>query len=257
MSTHHFEVDEPEQVIVKADEVDQTGTDISPVPDEELLAEVVDGLTLEPSPIIERQMPAGLTSGNARPTGRLGLVRDAAAAPPPPMQPPPPTPGQNALELAPDSLSLAQLRRIVQDIPKVEQQVYAFRYADTQPFPEELDEWFQYSEPERMMLVGSKVSFHQQWKEFCHRQSLDTSTSWLDADSDTRKTFLKHLLSGLDDSDLYTRIEALEAVCYAMCGVWGLTGGRPIDDYPENPTAEEESDNPRTKSLQIKWIVDN
>lgn len=256
MSTHQIEADEPEHVIVKADEVDQTGTDISPVPDEELLAEVVDGLALEPSPVIEKQIPAGPISGNARPTGRPGLARDTAA-PPPPMQPPPPAPGQNAIELAPDSLSLAQLRRIVQDIPRVEQQVYAFRYADTQPFPEELDEWFQYSEPERMMLVGSKVSFHQQWKEFCHQHSLDTSASWLDAETDTRKSFVKHLLTGLDDSDLYTRIEALEAVCYAMCGVWGLTGGRSVEDYPENPTAEEESENPRTKSLQIKWIVDN
>ncbi|OKL62634.1 hypothetical protein UA08_01385 [Talaromyces atroroseus] len=255
MSTDNVETDGPGHVIVKADEVDQTGTDISPVPDEQLMAEV-NGLTLEPSPVFEEQIQAAPSSGNPRSTARPGITRDSAA-PPPPMQPPPPAPGQNAAELAPDSLSLAQLKRIVQDIPRTEQQAYAFHYADCQSFPEEIDEWFQYSEPERMMLVGSKVSFHQQWKEFCHQRSVDTNSSWIDAQRDYQKAFLKHLLVGLDDSDLFSRIEALEAICYVLCGVWGLTGGKSIEDYPQNPTAEEESENPKSKSLQIKWIVDN
>jgi hypothetical protein len=255
MSTDPIDGNGPGQVIVMADEVDQTGTDISPVPDEQLMAEVVDGLTLEPSPVIEEQPQDLSAPRDPRTAGRPAMRRDVA--PPPPLQPPPPAPGQQAADLAPDSLSLAQLRRIVQDIPRVEQQVYAFRYADCQPFPEELDEWFQYSEPERMMLLGSKVSFDQQWHDFCQQSPGYSDSSWLDVSRDFQKSFIESLLANLDHSDMFSRIEALEAICYTMCGVWGLTGGRHVDDYPDQPTEEEEAETPKSKSLQIKLIVDS
>lgn len=258
MTTHHVAADDAGHVIVKADEVDQTGTDISPIPDDELMAEVVDGLTLEPSSVLDEQDQVASSSGNARSTGRPGLARDAAA-PPPPMQPPPPAPGQNAVELAPDSLSLAQLRRIVQDIPRVEQQAYAFRYADTQPFPEELDEWFQYSGPERTLFIICNTSFHLAWQNFCHEHSVDVNSSYLDADREFQKSFLRHHFTKLQDLklDLRAHIQALEVICYALCGVWKLTAGKSVDDYPEAPATEEEKETPRSKSLQIKWIVEN
>lgn len=258
MSNHLIESVDRGEIIVKADEVDQTGTDISPVPDEQLLAQVADDFALKPlaaAAAVDRTSSVPVSCG-IRPLMRPGLARDAIA-PPPPMQPPPPAPGQSAAELATDSLSLAQLRRIVQDIPKAEQQVYAFRYADYQAFPEELDEWFQYSEPERMMLMGSKVSFQQQWNEFTRENMRSDSLSWLDVDNDTRKAFIRLLLRGLNDSDLYTRIEALESICYVMCGIWGITGGKAAEDYPDNPTDQEESETPKSKSLQIQWIVEN
>ncbi|KAH8695124.1 transmembrane hyphal anastomosis protein Ham2/Far11 [Talaromyces proteolyticus] len=256
MSADPIEGDEPSQVIVKADEVDQTGTDISPIPDEQLMAEVVDGLTLEPSPLIEDQVQQVPGSRDPRQTGRPAIRRDGVA-PPPPLQPPPPAPGQQATELAPDSLSLAQLKKIVQDMPRFEQQAYAFRYADCQSFPEELDEWFQYSEPERMMLLGSKVSFEQQWQDFCQQSSLHPDPSWLDVGRDLRKSFVNSLLVNLDHEDMFSRIEALEAICYAMCGVWGSTAGRSVDDYPDEPTEQEKAETPKLKSLQIEWIVNN
>jgi hypothetical protein len=68
---------------------------------------------------------------------------------------------------------------------------------------------------------------------------------------------MKLMLDGLQVSDMFSRIEALEAICYTITGVWGNTGGKSVEDYPENPTAEEAAETPILKSLQIKWIVDN
>jgi hypothetical protein len=256
MSSTSIEPNDSTEVIVKADEIDQVGSDLSFVSDDQLVGEVVDGLPLGATPAVGEAASNTSGPGNVRITGRPELRRDAAA-PPPPLQPPPPAPGQQGFEMAPDSLSLAQLKRIVQDIPKVEQQVYAFEYADCQPFPEELDEWFQYSEPERMMLLGSQVSFDQHWQEFCEQQSSGTEPSWLDASHEVRALFMEHMLDGLQVSDMFSRIEALEAICYTISGVWGITGGKFVQDYPEDPTAEEAAETPRSKSLQIKWIVDN
>ncbi|KAL1970278.1 hypothetical protein VTN77DRAFT_5438 [Rasamsonia byssochlamydoides] len=251
------ERNDPNKHIVKADEVDQTGTDISPVPDDQLMAEVVNGLTRDQAPSTGDSASNAPGGRNPRASGRSELRRDTGA-PPPPLQPPPPAPGQQNAELAPDSLSLAQLKKIVQDIPKAEQRAYAFEYADCQPFPEELDEWFQYSEPERMMLLSSKVSFEHHWKEFCEQSSSALGqVSWLDASPELRKSFMERMLDGLHNPDLFSRIEALEAVCYTMAGVWGVTAGRAVDDYPDEPTAKEAAETPKSKSLQIKWIENN
>jgi N1221-like protein len=239
----------PDRPLIKADEVDQTGTDISTVSDDQLMAEVVEGLKAERARgtgDLASHLPS--FPGNLKSPVRPELRRDAVA-PPPPIQPPPPAPGQQMADPA-DSLSLAQLRRIVQEIPKMEQPAYTFRYADTQPFPEELEEWFQYHEPDRMMLLGSKVAFEHNWQAFCDHQEL----SWLAANHDLQASFMKQILEGLRNPDRFARIEALEAVCYAITGVWGLTGGRSVDDFPEEVTAEEAAETPKARSLQIRWI---
>jgi hypothetical protein len=65
------------------------------------------------------------------------------------------------------------------------------------------------------------------------------------------------MLKGLQHSDMFSRIEALEAICYTLAGVWGKTGGKSVEDYPDEPTTKEADETPRSKSLQIKWIVNN
>lgn len=159
-----------DQHIVKADEVDQTGTDISPVPDDQLMEEVAEGLRQEQ---VSQNAPSGTTeipAQTGKPPRRPELRRETSA-PPPPMQPPPPAPGQQNMDRASGSLNLAQLRRIVQEMPRVEQPAYAFEYADSQPFVEEIEEWFQYNEFDRVMLVGMKSSFEHQWHVFHENQS--------------------------------------------------------------------------------------
>lgn len=248
VSGHHF---------VKADEVDQTGTDISTVSDDQLMAEVAEGLKGYASQGVQDPVESGSALGNIKPSARPELRRDSAA-PPPPRQPPPPAPVQQNGEEPADSLSLGQLRRIVQELPKLEQPAYAFKYADSQPFPDELDEWFQYSEPDRIMLLGTKVSFEYNWKSFCAREcSSPGEISWLSANHNLRKSFIEQMLHGFHNSDLFARIESLEAVCYAMLGVWGLTAGKVSDDYPDEPTPHEAAETPRTRSMQITWIEKN
>lgn len=242
---HHF---------VKADEVDQAGTDIATVSDDQLMVKVAEGLKGE------KVQGAGDSTSNTSATRgakRPELRRDSVA-PPPPLQPPPPAPVQQNAESSTDSLSLSQLRQIVQEMPKMEHPAYAFEYTDCQPFSDELDEWFQYSEPDRIMLLGSKVSFEYNWKAFCERHSPSSGEmSWLDASQELRKSFMEQMLDGLKNPDLFSRIEALEAVCYAMAGVWGVTAGKVADDYPEEVTAKEAAETPKFKSLQIKWIENN
>ncbi|GKZ68391.1 hypothetical protein AnigIFM50267_003071 [Aspergillus niger] len=247
MQEHHF---------VKADEVDQTGTDISTVSDDQLMEEVAEGLRQEQSQQNVSTAPNEAPVEIHRAPKRPELRRDAAA-PPPPLQPPPPAPVQQNVERPSDSLSLAQLKQLVQEMPKVEQPAYAFEYADSQPFAEEVEEWFQYSEFDRVMLIGMKSSFEHRWNCFCEDQSMDNvPQSWITASYELRKTFMNQLINNLGDRAVLVRIEALEAICYALTGVWGLTAGRVVDELPEGrpqPGAEA----PESRSLQIKWIEQN
>ncbi|PYH82287.1 putative pheromone-dependent cell cycle arrest protein Far11 [Aspergillus uvarum CBS 121591] len=251
-----------EQHIVKADEVDQTGTDISTVSDDQMLEEVAEELRQEqqafsdhaPTTSTLEQAPRG---AEKLPPRRPELRRDSSA-PPPPLQPPPPAPVQHNQpqnqDAPPDSLSLAQLRQLVQEMPKVEQPAYAFEYADAQPFVEEIEEWFQYNEYDRAMLVGMKWSFEHKWHTFCEDRSVDPSQQyWLAAPRDLQKAFMSHIVDGLGESTGLVRFEASEALCYAVTGVWGITAGEVAPDYPGGvspPGAEI----PENKSLQVKWI---
>lgn len=247
MSEHH---------IVKADEVDQTGTDISTVPDDQLMEEVAEGLRPEQAPPTLppiRSSPAQSESNPKRP-----VLRREASAPPPPLQPPPPAPVQQSADRPPDSLSLAQLRRLVQEMPKVEQPAYAFEYADAQPFPEEIEEWFQYNEFDRVMLMGMKATFNRQWSLFCEQRDVaDGAGSWLDATEDLRRDFMIQSLEDMQQVDVSTRLVALENICYAVTGIWGLTAGQVAPDYNPTSDAKAATETPRSKSLQITWIEQN
>lgn len=239
--------------IVRADEVDQTGTDISPVSDDQLMEEVAEGLRQEQASQAAQPAALGAPSEPQHLPRRPELRRDGSA-PPPPLQPPPPAPIQQNMERPPDSLSLAQLRQLVQEMPKVEQPAYAFEYADAQPFAEEIEEWFQYSDFDRAMLLGMRSSFDKKWSSFCQSQQTETRVSWIDAPGDLRKQFMSELITSLGETAVFPRIEALEAICYAVTGVWAMTAGRATDDYPVD---ESQAVDPKPKSLQIKWMETN
>ncbi|KAJ5263459.1 Phosphatidic acid phosphatase type 2/haloperoxidase [Penicillium angulare] len=259
---------EEEHHIVKADEVDQTGTDISTISDDQLMKEVAEELRQEQAQEQEQNqeqeqeqtseaIPA-TESGNSQPeknAKRPELRRDAPVAPPPPRQPPPPAPVQQNADRAPDSLSLAQLQRLVQEMPKIEQPAYAFEYADSQAFPEELDEWFQYNDFDRVMLAGMKGTFDRQWATFCRQQNPGTiGLSWIDASDDLRQLFMTQSLDRLQYPEISVRLEALENITYTVTGVWGLTAGHSTPDYPSNLDTKSAAETPRSKSLQIEWI---
>jgi hypothetical protein len=247
-----------EQHIVKADEVDQTGTDISPVPDEQLMQEVAEGLRQEQASSAEcPTQESAIENQSANVAKRPELRRDVSA-PPPPLQPPPPAPVQQNADRPPDSLSLAQLRRLVQEMPKVEQPAYAFEYADAQPFSEEIEEWFQYNEFDRVMLMGMKATFDRQWTAFAeHNGFIPDDISWIDASDDLRRTFINESLDKVRHAEASTRLEALENICYTITGVWGLTAGRATEDHFASSSPRTAAGNLPTKSLQIAWIERN
>ncbi|KAJ5092402.1 Phosphatidic acid phosphatase type 2/haloperoxidase [Penicillium alfredii] len=244
-----------EQHIVKADEVDQTGTDISPVPDDQLMEVVVEGLRQEQaSPAVPETESASQPAKAAR---RPELRRDGSA-PPPPLQPPPPAPVQQNIGQATDSLSLAQLRRLVHEMPKVEQPAYAFEYADAQPFPDEIEEWFQYNDFDRVMLMGMKTTFNHVWHTFYQQHTSDPhQLSWQDAPEDLQRFFVVQMLKRSEQLDVSTRLEGLESICYLMTGVWGVTAGRAAPDYPHDVDSKMAAETPQSKSLQIEWIEKN
>lgn len=248
LQEHHF---------VKADEVDQTGSDIIPVSDDQLMEEVAEGLRQEQFSQTADSTSVGVPTQGGKVLRRPELKRDAVA-PPPPLQPPPPAPIQQNQERPPTSLTLSELRQLLCDAPKPEQPAYAFEYADSQPFPQEVEEWFQYSEFDQVMLLGMRSSWEPKWTAFCERQPSNSPTlSWIDASYELRKSFMSQVLSTLWDADLPARVEALEVVCYAVTGVWGDTAGKAMEQYPEDPTREMAAEMPKFKSMQIKWMENN
>ncbi|OGE51164.1 hypothetical protein PENARI_c014G07006 [Penicillium arizonense] len=244
-----------EHHIVKADEVDQTGTDISPVSDDQLMEEVAEGLRQEQAS--QAAPTAEMTPSEPEKTTKRPELRRESCAPPPPLQPPPPAPVQENPGQPTDSLSLSQLRRLVHDMPKIEQPAYAFEYADAQPFPDELEEWFQYNDFDRVMLMGTKATFNQKWNVFCQQSKIATLTSWLDVSQDVRRTFVSQILGGLQHDDVSVRLEALETICYLLTGIWGVTGGKVAPGYPSPERSHTSTEAPPWKSLQIDWIEDN
>ncbi|KAJ5612727.1 hypothetical protein N7510_005921 [Penicillium lagena] len=247
-----------EHHIVKADEVDQTGTDISPVSDDQLMEEVAEGLRQEKaSQAPPAPGPAGAPPQPEKMAKRPDLRR-GGTAPPPPLQPPPPAPVQQNMDRPPDSLSLAQLRRLVHEMPKVEQPAYAFDYADAQPFPEELEEWFQYNDFDRVMLMASKTTFDRKWSSFIQQKTSDANhITWVEASEDLCRSFIIEMLAGLRHADISVRVEALECISYQVTGTWALTAGRVASGYPQEPDSKTAEETPRSKSLQIEWMEKN
>ncbi|PGH17271.1 hypothetical protein AJ80_04913 [Polytolypa hystricis UAMH7299] len=265
------DVNMSDQHIVHADEIDQTGADITTVSDEQLMPEVGQGLQAEQQQQHQNQQqdndaPPADSSEEFPDFAQLPShvkepvrpeLRHGSVAPPPPLKPPPPAPLQPNLENNPtDSLSLAQLKRIVQDMPKIETPAYAFEYADTQPFPDEINEWFQYNETDRLMLLGSHASFAQHWATFS--QPIPGSDSsdfcWLLAGERHRTSFIGQVLASLDNPDLLTRIEGLEIICYILTGDWWWTAGEPSAEHEEEDHPYGEAEYPRNKSLQISCM---
>ncbi|EPS28589.1 hypothetical protein PDE_03535 [Penicillium oxalicum 114-2] len=247
-----------ESHIVKADEVDQTGSDISPVPDDQLMEKVAEDLLRQQQVLSEAPETLNSSTGSMEAAERPPLRRDGSA-PPPPLQPPPPAPvTQDASRPQDSSISLAQLRKLVQEIPKIEQPAYAFEYADAQSFPDELDEWFQYNQFDRVMLTGMRVTFERQWNVFCQQQgTAGDEQPWTEVSEAMRQSFVMRSLENLQSNDVSTRLESLDNLCYAVTGVWGITGGRESPEYSEDTTPQSAAETPRSKSLQITWIEKN
>jgi hypothetical protein len=165
------------------------------------------------------------------PAGRPQLSRSQPQPPPPHQPPPPPAPQQ--VGNPQDSLSLQQLRRIVTEFPKSDPISYAFTYADTASFEEEIDEWFSYNEAEFKRLERAKNTFGRRWKKF-------SGKAWLDANQTERQNFVEREINGLLATDLRRRCKSLQTILHIILGVWDETAGIELSN--------KEADAPKSKT---------
>jgi hypothetical protein len=156
------------------------------------------------------------------PMGRPQLARNQPQPPPPHQPPPPPSPQGNPN----DSLSLMQLRRIVTEFPKIDPTSYAFTYADTASFEEEVDEWFSYNEAEYKRLHRAKDTFERRWKKFAGKPWLETKEN----EFEKCEKFVEREVNGLRATDLRRRCKSLQTILHVILGVWDETAGLKIED---------------------------
>jgi N1221-like protein len=233
------------QLIVRADEVDQVGTAIQS-PSKQLPLSALDQGD-GAAPAARRPIQAN----NTRP-----ILRRDGSAPPPPSQPPPPAPPLlQDPDTSADSLSLPQLKQLVSQFPKVEQRAYAFSYSDAQPFAEEIEEWFQYSEQDRSIILSAKDTFEQKWRSLAEarKELADEDSSWIDGGDALRKKLLLSALTSLGHSDKLTRIESLEIIFYILGGAWATTAGLEVQDDAENQSDDDNVDI-QSNLIQIEWM---
>ena len=257
--------EENDAIIVKADEVDEAGADISTI-------SPADGSESEFNARIESRRAQDAQAGgspkilaNAVPnppkaTSRPVLRREGSA-PAPPQQPPPnPPQSQEEPSNPTDSLSLLQLRRLVTDLPKLEPTAYAFEYSETRSFPEELQEWFSYTEEERYMLLQAKETFNEKWEQSQAERANPPQRvlGWTSVESDYRESFVVEAIKGLDNPELSFRVKNLECISYIALGVWGDTAGIDLAGGEVDLSVEAKKwvDTQNTKpKLQLKWIM--
>ena len=264
---------DPDAIIVKADEVDEAGADISAIsPTNASESEFNDRIESRRQHDAQTSSPkilANAVPSPPRPIPRP-ILRREGSAPSPPKQPPPPAPLKEPVELEgrpTDSLSLQQLKKLVGDLHKIEPTAYAYEYSETRGFAEEVQEWFVYNEEERLMLLRAKEDFEERWAEtFSTGMNEDEDiTSWVEATEDDRSTFTKTALSRLEDEgedDIGERVKNLECLSYIALGVWGDAAGRQVDEKGA-PDSESKTDDHRNSEdtehsdpqSQVNWMT--
>ncbi|KAF2168036.1 hypothetical protein M409DRAFT_65587 [Zasmidium cellare ATCC 36951] len=258
----------------------ETSPTIRPVDEDEESSNVV--LDTVPKPGIDTAEVEGLVQNgeaDAQPVlpasraalpSRPALKRDNSA--PPSSQPPPAPPGQPAESVDfsqenPDSLTLADLKRIRNSFPNAQappkqqlledEKVYDFDYQDAQSFPVELEEWFSYSEEEELKLRRCKAVFNEEW-----RSTEDGKLDWLDVTEDARRAFTERWISSLRDTpkEQGNSSKALMVLTYLGLGIWEETAGRQegcaLDDlFPDSSFGGSRLEDFGSSSFQIQWIV--
>ena len=244
-------------IIVKADEVDESGADIStisPTDDPDFDTRIEARQTAHAGQTIET--PQALANTAASPPRPRPILRRDNSAPAPPQQPPPPAPlqQQNDSTNPTDSLSLAQLRRLVTDLPKLEPIAYAYTYEDTRGFAEELEEWFQYTDEDRSTLGWAKDAFSEKWLQFNSHSSEgpQSSKGWTEVELVLREDFVRAQLDEFSAGEDVARRSSLGSLLYIALGAWVETAGL---EHGDGVSESEPSDDIYHKSgLQIRWI---
>ncbi|MCJ1381036.1 Factor arrest protein 11 [Xylographa soralifera] len=254
-----------EEIIVRADEVDETGADIStisPTDGGDFEARVEARRQQDIQSIGSPKILANAVSSPPKPPARPILRRDGSGAPPPPEQPPPPAPPSHEdAPLMADSLSLAELKNMVKDFPKSEAAAYAYEYEDTRTFPEELEEWFQYTAEDNNFLKSAKIAFTDTVANFDWKGRPTPPTGimgrfrWLGLPPELREIFVDHLLQDLSTLNSLVVTKNLECISYIAIGVPAETTWLEEDPLPdEEANYRPPNDKYRKTVGQLRYI---
>lgn len=265
--THPGDDVEPETttaIIVKADEVDEAGADISTISladsspadfDERIESRRAhDAQAKGDSKVLANAVPSSPKRAN-RPILRRDASGTRTPSLPPSSGPPKDEPGNPT-----DSLSPVQLKKLITDLPKLERTAYAYEYEDTRAFPEELEEWFQYTDKERYALLQAKLTFEEQWGQ-TQSNSVEPSKpalDWRDVGVVAQQQFIGHKLRGLASPDISVRVKCLECISHIALGVWGETAG--CESHDRGSKTDDGGIKPndgeyKKSMIQIEWIA--
>ncbi|OBT92702.1 Factor arrest protein 11 [Pseudogymnoascus verrucosus] len=196
--------------------------------------------------IVDIGPPPGPPASHEPNPSRPQIQRDQVAPPPPHQPPPPPAPQQ--VGHPDDSLSLLQLKRIVSDFPRVEPTSYAFTYADTASFEEEIDEWFGYANTESLRVNRARVCWGGRWKQ-------SSKKLWMEEERSVKSEFVRKECEGLK-GEAGGRRKSLQRIMHILLGVWDESAGttKPLAHASRDMGVGEEE--PQIRSQATKSQVD-
>jgi hypothetical protein len=185
--------------------------------------------------------PSGQDGAAGSLPARPGPRRDNLVPAPLHLPPAPPAPPPDSAQGA-DSLSLTQLRKLVNDIPKVEPTPYSFTYEDASSFEDEMEEWFTYTVEEQAMLLKTQASFAHEWGSFNGLDGAsynEGSVDWAKSTGVQHKEFVQSLLDVIKLPDPVSRLKKLEALVYILLGCWHESAGSSVANQNAEPAISE------------------
>lgn len=204
------------------------------------------------------------------------LQRDGSASLPPrqPATVPPPQPSDTneVLQEQPGSLTLAQLKELRAEafpqsqIPnKLElsslDRVYDFDYHEAQPFPVEIEEWFTYSDMERMRLRQIHATFKHAWSMHATPAQGHAPFDFTES-PDLGMDFITQHIAQLKTGSPDDQTLSVQVLCYIALGNWEETAGRTsvVDPFASVTGGVASPATYRTgeyqeATFQIQWII--
>jgi hypothetical protein len=142
-----------------------------------------------------------------------------------------------------------QLRRIVTEFPRIEPIAYAFTYADTASYEEEIEEWFTYTDTEFTRLRNARETFQRRWKKFETR-------SWGTADKEAQEAFIRREIIGLQATDPRRRCKSLQTLLHISLGVWDESAGAPESEAVQELNDPSTEGKVKGKTLASREQID-